>query len=175
MIGVRAASVVDARAIAEVHVRSWHDGYAGLLPDALIRSQSVEARTRQWKAWLERGEPFLAFVAAEPANTGERIVAFTAAGPATDADVDGGEVHACYAVREVWGRGAGPGVLRAATLALASHDDVAVLWVLESNGRARRFYEREGWSADGARRARDRGGLATHDVRYRIDLRPWQH
>jgi hypothetical protein len=43
----------------------------------------------------------------------------------------------------------------------------AYLWVVEANARARRFYEREGWSADGAMRASSFGST---ELRYRLAL-----
>ena len=43
----------------------------------------------------------------------------------------------------------------------------AVLWVLEQNHRARRFYEREGWWPDGARASEDVASLSLPTVRYR--------
>ncbi|WP_051864524.1 GNAT family N-acetyltransferase [Streptosporangium roseum] len=42
----------------------------------------------------------------------------------------------------------------------------AVLWVLEGNERARRFYEEAGWSADDVTRDAPMGGELTHQLRY---------
>jgi RimJ/RimL family protein N-acetyltransferase len=46
----------------------------------------------------------------------------------------------------------------------------AVLWVLDDNPRARRFYEREGWTLDGERKEDEYLGLRVAEVRYRIGL-----
>ena len=46
----------------------------------------------------------------------------------------------------------------------------AVLWVLDDNPRARRFYEAGGWRLDGARRRGEHLGVRTEEVRYRIDV-----
>ena len=46
----------------------------------------------------------------------------------------------------------------------------AVLWVLEDNPRARRFYEREGWDLDGARKEDEFLGVRVAEVRYSIRL-----
>jgi hypothetical protein len=43
----------------------------------------------------------------------------------------------------------------------------AILWVGEANARARRFYEREGWSADGETRE---SPLGPRKLRYRLTL-----
>jgi RimJ/RimL family protein N-acetyltransferase len=42
-----------------------------------------------------------------------------------------------------------------------------VLWVLPANARARRFYERAGWTCDGTERTVDALGLTVPEVRYR--------
>jgi ribosomal protein S18 acetylase RimI-like enzyme len=46
----------------------------------------------------------------------------------------------------------------------------ATLWVLETNDRARRFYEAVGWSLDGQRRVDESYGFALAEVRYRRSL-----
>jgi RimJ/RimL family protein N-acetyltransferase len=46
----------------------------------------------------------------------------------------------------------------------------AVLWVLEDNPRARRFYERTGWSLDGGVKDDSHLGVSVTEVRYRIRL-----
>jgi GNAT superfamily N-acetyltransferase len=43
----------------------------------------------------------------------------------------------------------------------------ALLWVLEGNVRARRFYERDGWRRDGTRRIVTFGNVPVEQVRYR--------
>jgi len=41
----------------------------------------------------------------------------------------------------------------------------AILWVAEANGRARSFYEREGWKEDGETRE---SALGPRELRYRM-------
>ena len=43
----------------------------------------------------------------------------------------------------------------------------ALLLVLDGNVRARRFYERDGWSFDGTRRATTFGNIPVEQFRYR--------
>jgi RimJ/RimL family protein N-acetyltransferase len=42
-----------------------------------------------------------------------------------------------------------------------------VLWVLPGNARARRFYERAGWAADGTEKTSEAFGVSFDEVRYR--------
>jgi hypothetical protein len=44
------------------------------------------------------------------------------------------------------------------------------LWVMESNARTRRWYERQGWSFDGRRRDAEVWGVTITEVRYRTTL-----
>lgn len=46
----------------------------------------------------------------------------------------------------------------------------ALLWVLDGNVRARRFYEHDGWRSDGACRTVTFGDLLVEQVRYRRTL-----
>jgi RimJ/RimL family protein N-acetyltransferase len=54
---------------------------------------------------------------------------------------------------------------------LSADYGAALLWVLEDNPRARRFYERAGWAPDGVRKAEERLGVRAAEVRYRKDFR----
>ena len=44
----------------------------------------------------------------------------------------------------------------------------AILWVHPANQRARRFYERNGWVADGNERRQDVLGVEVPEVRYEL-------
>jgi GNAT superfamily N-acetyltransferase len=44
----------------------------------------------------------------------------------------------------------------------------AVLWVLDGNVAAQRFYERGGWRFDGARRIATFGDVPVEQLRYRL-------
>ena len=46
----------------------------------------------------------------------------------------------------------------------------ALLWVLDGNDRAVRFYEGEGWTADGARREERPYGVVSNVSRFRRPL-----
>ena len=46
----------------------------------------------------------------------------------------------------------------------------ALLWVLEDNARARRFYEATGWEVDGRVKTVEIGGRELVEVRYRKTL-----
>ena len=154
---IRRASVSDAAEIAAVHVRTWQAAYQDVFGAERLASIDTPLRVAGWARALEEGEPI--FVADE----GGRVVGFVS--------LRACELRAIYALPEKWGSSAGPALMRAAVEQLR-HDECAeaFLWVLEDNPRARRFYEREGWDLDGARKEDEFLGVRVAEVRYSIRL-----
>lgn len=185
---VRPATAADALAIATVHVRSWQAAYRGLLPqsylDALDPDQSVDgwqtllAATR-WPATgilvLVR-DTTISSGHAEAADDGDAtgIIGFAGLGPTRDEDEDPhtvGELQTLYLHPDVWRRGSGSMLLQAAQSQLVGAGfQVASAWVLETNTRARIFYEGHNWRFDGTSKPHDWGTFTVTDVRYRISL-----
>ena len=86
---------------------------------------------------------------------GDRIVGWGIAGPATDPEPPvERELYALYTDTATHGSG-----LASALLDAVLSDSPASLWVLEDNPRARAFYAKSGFEADGARKMLD-GALA---------------
>jgi GNAT superfamily N-acetyltransferase len=147
--------------------------YRGQLPDALLDSLSVDQRTRWWgEGWW--GED-LARRGLLVAETDDAILGFVAAGPSRDdhATQATGEVYAIYAEPDEWGHGIGRHLMERALDELRSAGFTqATLWVVESNQRARDFYEMGGWHADGSRRTEQLqgGGAEAMELRYRCSL-----
>ncbi len=82
-----------------------------------------------------------------------------------------GELYLIYVLPEAWGTGAGR-LLMIETLARLRDAGFAeaVLWVIDDNPRARRFYELAGWHIDGAVKHEEWLGTSIREVRYRITL-----
>jgi GNAT superfamily N-acetyltransferase len=88
-----------------------------------------------------------------------------------DADPATGEVPMIYALPRAWGSGAGRELMAAAVAGLREAGFAQVtLWVLDSNARARRFYERAGFVPDGATKTDVLAGATMTEVRYRRAL-----
>lgn len=167
VVSVRDAVEGDAQQVAEVKRRSWQAAYRGLLPDDHLAGLPLHPPPEAWREAVRAGRPPLV------AEDDGRVVGLAAVGEARDDDLpDGtGELFMIYTEEEVWGTGVGHALHEAAVARLrdAGHD-LAVLWVLATNDRAARFYERHAWQADGTTKVEDLGGPREEIVRYRRDL-----
>lgn len=168
MVDIRVARPNDAPGIAEVHVRAWQTAYRGQVPDELLDALSVGVRSEAWRGMItESVWPTKVTLVAED---DERIVGFAHVSPSRDDDAGPtvGEVTAIYLLPEFWNRGIGRALFERAmeTLRLAGFV-AATLWVLDTNTRARRFYDAAGWTPDGASKVDERGTFSLHEVRYR--------
>ena len=84
---------------------------------------------------------------------------------------DSGELAAIYLLPGAWGKGLGRELMSSALSALSDAGfGEATLWVLDTNSRARRFYEAAGWHADGAVTQDGTRGFVLNEVRYRRPL-----
>jgi GNAT superfamily N-acetyltransferase len=171
-IQIREATVVNANAIAEVHVASWRVAYPGILPAAYLDSLSVDARADRWHRSLAAGRPRV--LIADVDNT---LVGWIAFGPSRDGDKDAGwgEIEALYVLPAHWGAGVGRRLMECARRKLteAGFTDV-LLWVLAANEHARAFYSQVGFESDGSSRGIRIAQAPLIEVRYSCALvGPW--
>jgi GNAT superfamily N-acetyltransferase len=172
---IRRAIVGDVRSIARTSVLGWQAAYRGILPDDFLAGLSVDARAVAWGMALER-DPDWAMPAWVALRNGH-IVGYASTGPPRDEDVPlpAAEVYAIYVLPEAWRSGVGRALLATAVADWQSRRiERMVLWVLEDNAGARRFYEAMGWAPDGGRQQIDLGGIAPTEVRYRLDAAGWR-
>ena len=166
MIAVRRATVADAEVVGRIHAASWRGAYQQLGP-AFLASIVDQERIDLWTRVIgEDEEPV--YVAPADAPTG-----FIYFGPSRDDDAGEhvGEVMTFYAHPEAWGTGVGRALMEVAIAELCAMGFTeAMLWVLEDNPRARRFYEMAGWRVDGGTKHQSWRGAEFDEVRYRIAL-----
>ncbi|MFZ0773128.1 MAG: GNAT family N-acetyltransferase [Candidatus Sulfotelmatobacter sp.] len=167
---VRRAVPEDAEAIAALQIRSWQIEYRGQLPDKCLDQlgRQLSQRSEVWQAHIST--PPTSKNEIWVVDTETRVDAFAAIGPAREADPNiTGELDAIYVDPDRWRQGLGRALFTHATGRLkALGYSTAILWVLESNARARRFYEIAGWSADGGSKLESRTGFELREVSYRI-------
>jgi ribosomal protein S18 acetylase RimI-like enzyme len=165
-VTIRPAAEGDAAGIARVHVRSWQEAYAGIVPETYLASLDVDQRTSEWASYLREGpsDQVLTWVAL--AN--DHLVGFVTVGPSRDEDAARGdqEIYSIYLDPGTWGHGVARDLMRTVIDAVGAKTPIS-LWVLADNERARHFYRRHGFQADGVDRYDDVGGENLLEVRYR--------
>lgn len=144
-------------------MRTWQDAYEHVFGAERLAGVTVAQRLPMWRQILH--DPAQTALVAE--DEAGRVVGWCTVAPSRDADADG-ELWGIYVLSEAWGSGVGTALMAAGIEALrASGYSEVILWVLEDNPRARRFYEREGWALDGLRKDDEFLGVKVTEVRYR--------
>ena len=159
MIEVRDAVIDDADALATAHIDSWRGAYRGLVPDEYLDAEAFATTRRDgWRAWTWQsdlgGRLFVATIH-------ERVVGFGHAGPempgadgiasaVTETATRRGEIYGFYLHPSAWGSGAAGALMsRCEEFFRDEGFATAILWAPRDNPRARAFYEKAGWHANG--------------------------
>ena len=169
VISFREAKSSDAGRLGVLHVTSWRESYAGLLPGPILDGLSAEARSNMWRAILEDPAKYGGtgiFVA----ESDDKIVAFGACGdqrdPALKARGFDGEVGAIYVLQSHQRAGVGSSLMSLMAQSLLDHGrTAATLWVLRENASARLFYERLG-GALASEKSDQLSGVTVFEVAY---------
>ena len=131
---IKAASSANLSNIAALHIRSWRDAYAGILPAAFLGDPLERALTRYWcDVDLQPGDVVLV---AENNSLCGFIAVWCRPAPYLD------NLHVLPSLRA---QSIGTALLKsAAAELLARAHKSAYLWVFERNPKAIRFYQRMG-------------------------------
>ncbi len=146
---IREATPDDARAITELHIRSWRAAYKGLFSDERLAGLNVERGTASRAEFLRnmptpRHRSWLL-------EEGDSLVGFATAGPSRDEDIDEDtlELYAVYVEPGRIGSGLGKRLMdHVLEHAREAGYAALMLWVLVGNERANHFYEQAGLAAD---------------------------
>ncbi|GAA3645869.1 GNAT family N-acetyltransferase [Microbacterium marinilacus] len=146
---VRPAVFADAEQIARLHVETWRQTYAHLLPTDFFGPAHARMRQDMWTRVLRdpHDEWTVRVVEAD-----DSLVGFATSGPAASSDGDdpprARQLFSLYVDVSRHGAGIGRALLDAVL-----GDDAALLWVAKQNPRAIAFYMRNGFTFDGEERA----------------------
>lgn len=153
---------VDVNAVSALRVSGWRAAYAGIVPRSYLDSMSAEADAARRRDRLRApGNPVDNLVATDAGT----VIGWAALGPLPEPAT--GELHTLYVLPDRIGSGVGRLLLDAARSRSAARGFRRLdLWVLAANTRARRFYERAGFTPDGAERTETYDGVPLLDVRY---------
>lgn len=177
VLQVRRAVPADAGRMGAIHVAAWRAAYRGVMADQYLDALDESAVAAAWRERLASGasDRAPAGVTAQSivAELDGVVVAMAAVGPDRDCldDCALGELWMLNADPSAWGSGAAVALHEFACAELVARGRIdAVLWVVEENARARRFYEREGWIADGRSKSELVGGVDVTEVCYQRRL-----
>ena len=130
---LRPAVADDADTVAEIWHSGWRDGHLGHVPEEAYAHRTLASFRRRTPAQLP---------ATTVAVLGEEVVGFVT--------VHGDELEQLYVASRARGTGVADALIAAAARAIAAAGhDRAWLAVVAGNARARRFYERHGWTDAG--------------------------
>lgn len=166
---IRAALPADAAALGELHVRAWQEAYVDLMPAAYLAGLSVEARQAEWQRALTASSRRDVLAC----ELDGHLAGFAVTGPSRDEDAgpQTGELQALYLRERWWGSGHASPLQDAALAKLRERGcSEAILWVVEGNWRAIRFYGKSGFEMDGKRKLDERDGFALVELRMRRPL-----
>jgi GNAT superfamily N-acetyltransferase len=159
-VAVRPAAIDDLDDLVAIHSRSSQRAYAHIFPPA-APVPSFDAMADRWRPSLTDGDTVVAFVAEIDGRTVGGVIVDSA--PETRGF---GNLRHLYVEPATWGNGAGRALHDAAVgWCNDAGLDSMELWVLEQNERARRMYERWGWTLDPDERL-VHDGLDVTEVRY---------
>jgi GNAT superfamily N-acetyltransferase len=158
---LRPAADDDLPRIGALHFHSRATAYASILSPEALAYGSPEAMGEWWaERWKWEGDTHRLTVAVD----GDDLAGFTYLGPSEEEGAT--ELSAIHADPAYVGVGVGRALMLDALPFLGPR---AYLWVLAENARARRFYERGGWTADGVTRTEAIGGEPVLQLRYLLE------
>ena len=124
---------------AYVHWKAWHEAYPGIVSQDYLDRLTLEKCREMAHSWTDG-----ILVAKEQG----RVIGFAGYGNRGDKAPGTGEIFAMYVLSEYYGKGVGRLLMEAALEGLKGCRQIC-LWVLKENNRAIRFYEKNGFCADG--------------------------
>lgn len=139
-IDIRKAEPRDAEAIAGVHHEAWRGAYAGIIPHRALTTMLSRRGAAWWANAIGRAASVLVV------EMGGEVVAYATLGRNRARELrQEGEIYELYVRPEYQGIGLGSRLFAAARARLAAHGlKGLVVWALEDNGNAVRFYAGSG-------------------------------
>ncbi len=135
----------DVEGLAVVHVHCWREAYGELLPERFYDDSALKGRRAMWSRLLSLED---IDERVRVARQEDHIIGFGLRGSAVEhhghTPVRNDQLFALYVLERWYGGGVGQ-----ALLDQLLNRRSAQLWVAKDNGRARRFYEKNGFKDDG--------------------------
>ena len=159
LITIRKATPKDAYDWAVCSISCWQSAYRDIYPDAIMDNIPLEKEQR-----IEKYKKSLAApgdIEYYSVLHAEQMIGFLIIEPTHS------EIYAIYLLEEFWGKGYGKEIMDFAVNKLSrTNPNEISLWVFEKNTRARRFYEKYGFTHDGSKKQSNRYGVPLEELRY---------
>jgi ribosomal protein S18 acetylase RimI-like enzyme len=142
---IRSAKISDASALAQIRINTWRSAYAGIVPAQVLAGFNYEAEAARWEENLHNQPPQNELIVAEPAPG--LVVGFCGGGPNRIPVITPytGELYAIYILPAYHGQGIGKALVAEFSRRMWQQEHRNMLvWVLEDNLPARKFYEHLG-------------------------------
>lgn len=158
---IRLATLEDAKYCADIHAKSWYFAYSDIVQKEIIDEHNARC-LMIWNKMLENNNESHYVIMLD-----DVIIGFFTIAGSRDEDLKESffEIIGLYLSPEYIGAGYGKQAMDWIKGEIQSRGYNKIsLWVLEENERARRFYEKSGFKADGE--VKPSGLAETQEVRY---------
>lgn len=165
---IRYADLKDAETLAFINSESFNKAFKGIIPDEVLEERfTCEKLTERLSQELSDNSTKNSIMYLDNKPVGMMTFGKSFS---EDLDTSAIEIWRIYLLPEYWNRKLGEPFMEWGIKELRNmgYKKVA-LWVIEENLRARRFYEKQGFSHDGVKRIINPGKEIT-DYRYIIEL-----
>ena len=169
-ISIKKAQLKDIETLSRIHSTSLIAAFGGLFPEEIVMQFfGFERRLKGFAKELEKGQPVNFLVYDE-----DEAIGILSYGPSRHMEVDDDtiEIWRVYFLPGYWGRGAAAIAMDLIMKKIqeAGYKKV-ILWVMEENLRARRFYEKSGFEKT-MKIHDDELGRPTREIMYELALKP---
>ena len=164
-ITIRLATPADAADMAEIHMRSWEAAYKGIIPEDYIEEKNATRMALYKRVITDDNTSFHVIQYDE-----KTIGIMRLAPPQDDVGNDIYELHCLYLYPDYFRMGIGTKAMEFAfDMARGLKKTAMIVWVLDENVKAIKFYENCGFTKDGKVMNSEYGKINGR-VRMRKDL-----
>ena len=150
MFFIRKAQSEDFADIANIHFKSWHDAYLGLLPELYINNKNnLNEKIKMWQELINHPDVII-WIAYDANNKSVGFIGYFTKNNSY-------EITTLYVLSEYHGRGIGTKLMKTSLQAILDFNIDAnfCLWVLEDNAPTIHFYKKFGLVCNGKKSEED--------------------